>query len=947
MAKRRPRFEALESRLCLTAAPSAYPGTPLSLLQSGDNGAWTDSPFIASPIYADLAGNGKQELIVAAAGGKLVAYTTNANGSPTVFMEYDAFPEANGVLGNIKSTPIVVTMPNGHKAIFAALGRDEAHPGALEDGRVFGWDATTGKVLPGWPQSSGVGLNGEAGSVTEAGVTGPLASGDLEGNGSVDIVVTSFAAFVTAFRLDGSTLWQYKTDDSINGGAVVGDIDRDGRNEVVFGSDTSQSQFYNEGGFVNILSSNGSMRSRSAVGEGIWSSPVLADLYGNGLLDIVVGTGYRDDITGAASTAVKAAGNEVIALDYQGHVLPGWPYRTTADNSQARETYASPAVADLLGNGQLDVIEEDRAGYVHAIAPNGQPLPGWSGGLRIAPAGVPAAYGGENYDSALVADVTGDGRPDVIASDHYWVTAFDPRGNVLWTINLQNTINQTLLNTPAVGQFDGRGGLELAMVSQNLTDDKPDDVSVFQLPASPLTPPWPMLRKTADAAAIQQSGPFVANFVADAFQAILNRPADAAGFQYFATEFGTNVITKAQVVQDLAGSPEGQYRTVVSLFQRYLHRAPDPAGQAYFLNYLKTQTVQDASVLLMTTPEFARLHGGTTAGIVQGFYQSVLGRTASAGEVNGWVARVNAGASLASVARQFLDTDEAIGDLVVPIYRAGLPGVAIPPDAFQAIAADVRKDRSQTAIFANILASGGNYAATDLLASWVRSVYRDVLYRDASSGEVASWLSQLNNGLSTKQFVADIVNSNEGRARYITEQYQALLSRTPSSAEVGGLLHYAHRADVIVALASSQEFYARNGGTAGSYVLAAFRDISGLDLPASDPNVQGWTRNIQGGQSRSVLATALVNSTDHANAVAVADLFRDIPDESMGVLRTGNTLAAGGQVVNPNPGLVSYASGLIQSGGEEGELVTLLVSPQYFSKAAYYRGFYRSPNVRN
>ena len=956
MAKRRPCFEALEPRLCLTAAPPSFPGSPLSLLQSGYNGAWTGTPFGASPIFADLTGSGRDELIVAAAGGKLVAYTVGAAGTPTVFREYAATPQPSGVLGNIKSTPIVVTLPNGHKAIFAALGRDEAHPGALEDGRVFGWDAASGAVLPGWPQSSGVGLNGEGGSVTEAGVTGPLTSGDLEGNGSADIVVTSFSALVTAFRPDGRMLWRYTTDDSINGGAVVGDIDRSGKPSVVFGSDTSKSVFYGEGGFVNILSGTGSMKSRYAVGEGIWSSPVLADLYGNGALEIVVGTGLRDDIFGTASPAVKAAGNVVIALDFQGHVLPGWPYRTTADNSQARETYASPAVADLLGNGQLEVIELDRAGFVHVIMPSGRDLPGWEGGRSIFPPGLPPQS--DNFSSVIVADVTGGGSPDIIAAGHYALTAFDASGSMLWFTNMPkgpNGIPENLQNAPAVGKFAGTGGLELAVVA-NLAaggSNPPDMVSIYQLPASPLAPPWPMLRRSADGVAVAQSGPFVTNFVVHAFQAALGRPADGPGFQYFAAALGTNRLTPAQVVQGLESSPEGQYRAVATLFGQYLGRAPDPGGLAYFLNYLKVATPQDASVVLMTTPEFAAGHGRTTAGIIQGYYQDVLGRTAGAAEVNGWVARVRAGTPLAAVARQFLGTDEGIFHLIAPVYAAGLPGVAIPPDAFQAIAADVRRNRRPQDIVATILASGGNYAATDLLASWVRSVYRDVMFRDASPGEVGSWLARLNGGATQRQFVAAIVNSHEARVRYVTEQYQALLGRTPSAGEAAGLANYARRTDVIVALVGGEEYYNRHGRDAQSYVLGVYRDVAGLILPGSNQFVQDWVRKIQAGQPRSGLPSALVNPADlnnsftHDNAVAVADLFRYLPDETMGVLRTGNTLTSAGQVVNPDPRLVSFTIGLIQAGGEEGALVTLLTTPQYFSKAAYYKGFYRSQNVRN
>ena len=77
------------------------------------------------------------------------------------------------------------------------------------------------------------------------------------------------------------------------------------------------------------------------------------------------------------------------------------------------------------------------------------------------------------------------------------------------------------------------------------------------------------------------------------------------------------------------------------------------------------------------------------------------------------------------------------------------------------------------------------------------------------------------------------------------------------------------------------------------------------------------------------------------------DLFRYIPDESLGSLFSGNTNINLNQTVNPEPSLTNYVTGLIQSGGEESALSVLLTSPQYFRKAAYYRGFYRSRNIRN
>ena len=263
---------------------------------------------------------------------------------------------------------------------------------------------------------------------------GALTSGDLEGNGMPDIVVTSFSHNVTAFRLNGTMLWQWTNDDTILSGAVVGDIDRDGKPEVVVGGDSSNSSYYQAGGWVNVLSNTGQLIWRKLLpGEVTWSSPVVADLLNNGNLDIVIGTGlnYSFTLTGAAQIAATEAGDYIYAFDPSGNMLPGWPYHTTfAGDTQGHEVLAAPAVADLLGNGQLDVIALDRAGYIHVIQPNGKDLPGFAGGKRLDPDLMQSQLT-DNYGSPIIADVTGNGVPDIIAGSGPFIRAFDPKGNLI------------------------------------------------------------------------------------------------------------------------------------------------------------------------------------------------------------------------------------------------------------------------------------------------------------------------------------------------------------------------------------------------------------------------------------------------------------------------------------------------------------------------------------
>ncbi|RUL89759.1 FG-GAP-like repeat-containing protein [Tautonia sociabilis] len=937
-----PGVESLEPRLVLSS-PQPYPGSPLELPQ----GAWRSTPFVGSPVLADLDGDGRDEILTPASGGRLVAYTTGSDGRLREFQRYETGAEAN-----VKATPIVLDRPDGSKMIVAGLGRDEASsPNKLEDGRVFAWDAATGRLLPGWPQSSGD--NGSAG------VVGPLASGDLDGDGVPEIVVTSFSHHVSAFRQDGSLLWRFQNDDTIESGAVVGDIDRDGRNEVVFGSDTSDNPYFRAGGLINVLNANGSAKFRIPVGEVIWSSPVLADLTGDGCLEIVVGTGINFSLLDPSLSPdrreqARVAANAIHAYDHQGNIVPGWPYRTTTDSSQDRQVYSSPAVADLDGDGRLEVVAVDFAGHVHAVRGNGQPLPGFEGGIRLVD--VPPRLN-DTYTSPIIADADGDGDPDIIASSLQDMVALDRSGAELWRITAPvgpGGLADGLVNAAAVGQLDGVGGLELVASSNLFAQvNPPRSLGVYQLPESSLTPPWPMHRKTADAKAVAQSPNFVERSIRATFRAILGREASGSDLAFFSGLILSNTWTPKTLADIVALTPEARTVVLRKLYDSYLQREPTPQEIADGQQRLALGTAEQIARDLLLSPESIAKTDGSLAGILGRMYQTIFRRPIRPDEVAALVPVVEGGyLPIEEIARLLLLSEEfvllEIAAPAVIAYRTEFPDAPFDDAAIAALLMDRIGGQPEERILAKLIASGGRYERTSLAAGLVRSALIDVNQNAPTPHEVGDWLKAFTRGAITPgAFFRAIIDAPEARAQYVREQVQQLLGREADSATIAALSGFSSREELRILIVSSPEYLARNGGTNEGFIRAAFRDLYGVDpLPQ---NVLSERLNAlnRGRETRQSMARALVFSTPAYERDVVNLLFRYLPDESNGVLRVPIGAPAGSPPTNPDPALIATLVSARQAGASDAEILArILESSAYLSKTSWIRGRYRSPGLR-
>lgn len=107
--------------------------------------------------------------------------------------------------------------------------------------------------------------------------------------------------------------------------------------------------------------------------------------------------------------------------------------------------YSSPTLADLNHDGKLETIAATSVGFVYVLDSAGKPMPGWPVQM------------GEVQAQVAVADVDGDGFLELFAADvRGSIAAFDCNGTLLWDAHMRTPITQA----PALGDVNGDGRLD-------------------------------------------------------------------------------------------------------------------------------------------------------------------------------------------------------------------------------------------------------------------------------------------------------------------------------------------------------------------------------------------------------------------------------------------------------------------------------------------------------
>ncbi|HJV66863.1 MAG TPA: S8 family serine peptidase [Geomonas sp.] len=281
---------------------------------------------------------------------------------------------------------------------------------------------------------------------------------DLYGDGKLEIITETYNSSLYVLDGLGNVKWSYplgEYDSWYNEKTVaVADLDGDGKKEIVknvirniryAAGDT----YRTTGGSLMVFNSDGTVRWRHdwpEAGEPLTAkyyefypvgSPVVGDINNDGLPEVMVQlAAWKGNDSGTTEVTTR-----FFAFDSNGNVLPGWPVVTPGYFS-----WAEMALGDLKQDGFRELVAANR-NLLYAIKYDGSQL--------FAPLSL------QVQGNLSIADVTGDGTPDIVAFDGTNFNVVRPDGTYSTLPITSRNSGSNMHNTPVLADLNKSGTLKL------------------------------------------------------------------------------------------------------------------------------------------------------------------------------------------------------------------------------------------------------------------------------------------------------------------------------------------------------------------------------------------------------------------------------------------------------------------------------------------------------
>jgi len=384
------------------------------IMRAGFPVAGTGNIYFASPAVVDLDQDGKLEIL--SAGGLGCVYAWRQNGQ--LFPGFPLPMTGSTCNGPRINGAIAVADVDGDGKPEIAAGNRGLGTTTGQLGKVFLWRAD-GTLMPGYPKEMvWNGASSEGGAEIYSVALGKISSvsglqviAATSNNAAKSSNPNELALNLHAWQYNGTPLPGFPTGyrtAGIWGQVGLSDINRDGLSEVFTGRDHMYVHGY--WGSGSVLS-GWPVHTYVDIQKTTWgvdpyleftrNSPAMGDIDGDGQIEIAIVGVMRDPLQGHQQT-----NSGLIVVNSSGQRKPGWESAKLVGGIIYSLNHPSqaPALADLDGDGKLEIIATFTDGTARAYRHNGSLM--WSYNF---------AAGKILYASEpVVGDVTGDNELNVV-----------------------------------------------------------------------------------------------------------------------------------------------------------------------------------------------------------------------------------------------------------------------------------------------------------------------------------------------------------------------------------------------------------------------------------------------------------------------------------------------------------------------------------------------------